>query len=431
MISGQSKNLFDQARRWIPGGVNSPVRAFGAVGGTPRFIRKGTGPYLEDVDDRRYVDYVLSWGPLILGHAHPEVVAAAAEAVGNGSSFGAPTEAEVQLARRIVEMVPSVEMVRLVNSGTEATMSALRLARAFTERDKVVKFEGCYHGHGDSFLIKGGSGTLTFSAPSSPGVPGAVAGDTLTAHYNHLDSVEALFGKFPTSIAAVIVEPVAGNMGCIPPVDGFLEGLREMTTAYGSLLIFDEVMTGFRVGPAQEKFGVSPDITTLGKVIGGGFPIGAFGGRKDIMSLLAPEGPVYQAGTLSGNPVAVSAGLKTLELISGSGFYRRLFDWCGKLVQELTDIAQGRELSLQINRSGSMFSLFFSEKPVMDYRGVLEADKTKYARMFTGLLEEGIYFPPSPFESLFTSSAHDQDCLDQTLEAFDNAVSSLSQSSGT
>lgn len=382
---------------------------------------------MEDVDGRRYVDYVLSWGPLILGHAHPEVVAVAAEAVRNGSSFGAPTELEVKMARKIIDMVPSVEMVRLVNSGTEATMSALRLARAFTGRDKVVKFEGCYHGHGDSFLIKGGSGSLTFSTPSSPGVPKAVASDTLIADYNHLESVEKLLAKSGSAIAAVIVEPVAGNMGCIPPADGFLKGLKEMTTAYGSLLIFDEVVTGFRLasGGAQETFGTMPDLTTLGKVMGGGFPMGAFGGRKDIMSLLAPEGPVYQAGTLSGNPVAVAAGLKTLELISQEGFYRELSEWTGKLVRGLTDIAREKGVAIQINESGSMFSVFFSEKPVTDYAGVVAADKEKYSTMFRNLLGGGIYFPPSPFESLFTSSAHDEECLNRTLDAFVIALRQL------
>jgi len=365
----KSQALMEQAVAVIPGGVNSPVRAYGAVGGTPPFIEKGHGPYLEDVDGNRYVDYVLSWGPLILGHAHPEVIEAVIEAIRKGTSFGAPTEREIQLADKIVEIVPSVEMVRLVNSGTEATMSAIRLARAFTGRDKIIKFIGCYHGHGDSFLIEAGSGSLTLSTPSSPGVPKGVAGDTLVANYNDLDSVKNLFEKYPGEIAAVIVEPVAGNMGCVPPVEGFLEGLRALTEADDALLIFDEVMTGFRVAPggAQEKFGITPDLTTLGKVIGGGLPIGAYGGKMELMSLIAPAGKVYQAGTLSGNPVAVAAGLKTLELISEDGFYDRLFEWTEKLVDGIRDIAVRTGVPLRINQAGSMFSFYFTESPKSRY----------------------------------------------------------------
>jgi glutamate-1-semialdehyde 2,1-aminomutase len=420
----KSQALMEKAVAVIPGGVNSPVRAYGAVGGTPPFIEKGHGPYLEDVDGNRYIDYVLSWGPLILGHAHPEVVEAVIEALGKGTSFGAPTEREIQLANKIVEIVPSVEMVRLVNSGTEATMSAIRLARAFTGRDKFVKFIGCYHGHGDSFLIEAGSGSLTLSNPSSPGVPKGVAKDTLVANYNDLDSVKNLFEKYPAQIAAVIVEPVAGNMGCVPPVKGFLQGLRSLTQADGALLIFDEVMTGFRVAPggAQEKFVITPDLTTLGKVIGGGLPIGAYGGKKELMSLIAPAGNVYQAGTLAGNPVAVAAGLKTLELIKEDGFYDRLFEWTEKLVDGIRDIAVRIGVPLRINQAGSMFSFYFIEKPVHSFNDVMQANKQKYTNLFHKMLEKGVYFPPSAYESLFTSGAHNQECLSKTLDAFEESL---------
>jgi glutamate-1-semialdehyde 2,1-aminomutase len=420
----KSQALLKKAKSIIPGGVNSPVRAYSAVGGSPPFIEKGYGPYLEDVDGNRYIDYVLSWGPLILGHAHPEILRAVNETIEKGTSFGAPTEREIRLAQKIVDLIPSIEMVRLVNSGTEATMSAIRLARAYTKRDKIIKFVGCYHGHADPFLIEAGSGSLTLTMPSSPGIPAGVVQDTLIAEFNELDSVEVLFEKYPESIAAVIIEPVAGNMGCVPPVKGFLEGLRELTQTNGSLLIFDEVMTGFRVYPggAQEKFGITPDLTTLGKVIGGGFPIGAYGGKKEIMSLIAPEGKVYQAGTLSGNPVAVAAGLKTLELISVEGYYDKLFQWTEELATGIRDIADQMGLPIQINREGSMFSFYFSEKPIRSFSDVMQSDKDRYLHLFHKLLERGIYLPPSPYESLFTSSRHDQKCLERTLEAIESSI---------
>ncbi|MEE9161748.1 MAG: glutamate-1-semialdehyde 2,1-aminomutase [Candidatus Neomarinimicrobiota bacterium] len=402
----RSHALFEAARRVIPGGVNSPVRAFGAVGGEPLFMAHASGATITDVDGNTYVDFVGSWGPLILGHAHPEVVSAVQEAAARGTSFGAPTSAETDLARLIVERVPSVEMVRFVNSGTEATMSAVRLARGATGRDKLVKFEGCYHGHGDSFLIKAGSGALTTGTPSSGGVPGAIAGETLVARFNDLPSVEALFEAHRDDIAAVIVEPVAGNMGVIAGEPTFLNGLRDLCHAHGALLIFDEVMTGFRVHPqgAQGLYAIQPDLTTFGKVIGGGLPVGAYGGRRELMEQVAPLGPVYQAGTLSGNPLAMAAGLATLQHCD-EALYARLEDLGHALESGLRDAAT-RHGGVTVNRVGSMFTLFFTESPVTTYADVLRCDLPAFGRCFHLALEHGVYLPPSQFEAAFISSTH-------------------------
>lgn len=415
-----TKSLFEQARRYIPGGVNSPVRAFGGVGGTPPFIARAEGPYLYDEAGRRYIDYVGSWGPMIAGHAHPRVIEAVRQAAGNGLSFGAPTVVETALARRVVELIPSIEQIRMVNSGTEATMSAIRLARGFTGRDKIVKFEGGYHGHSDSLLVKAGSGALTFGTPSSPGVPAAAAADTLTLTYNDLAGVRAAFAEAGDATAAVIVEPVAGNMNCIPPQVGFLEGLRALCSEHGSLLIFDEVMTGFRVAPggAQQLYGITPDLTTLGKIIGGGLPVGAFGGRRDIMQQIAPGGPVYQAGTLSGNPLAMAAGLATLEVIAAPGFYERLGAHTDRLTAGLTAAAQETGIAFTTNHVCGMFGLFLTDAPqIHTYADVLTTDRQLFARFFHGMLEEGIYLAPSAFEAGFVSGAHDDDSIDATVAA--------------
>ncbi len=406
MQHSASHTLFEAARRVIPGGVNSPVRAFGAVGGEPLFMAQAAGATITDVDGNSYVDFVGSWGPLILGHAHPAVVSAVQEAAAKGTSFGAPTSAETDLARLIAERVPSVEMVRFVNSGTEATMSAVRLARGATGRDKLVKFEGCYHGHGDSFLIKAGSGALTTGTPSSSGVPGAIAGETLVARFNDLPSVEALFEAHRDDIAAVIVEPIAGNMGVIAGEPTFLEGLRDLCSTYGALLIFDEVMTGFRVHPqgAQGLYAVRPDLTTFGKVIGGGLPVGAYGGRRELMEQVAPLGPVYQAGTLSGKPLAMAAGLATLQL-GDEALYARLEDLGQALEAGLRGAAK-RHGSVTVNRVGSMFTIFFTDGPVRTYADVLRCDLPAFGRFFHKALDQGLYLPPAQFEAAFLSAAH-------------------------
>lgn len=415
-----SQQLFETAQTLIPGGVNSPVRAFKGVSGRPVFFDRAKGPFLYDVEGRRYIDYVGSWGAMILGHAHPEVLAAVTAAAEKGLSFGAPTEIEVQMARWLCDKVPSLEMVRMVNSGTEATMSAIRLARGFTGRDKIVKFEGCYHGHADSLLVKAGSGALTLGVPSSPGVPKSITEHTIVLPYNDAEAVRRLFDQMGREIACLIVEPVAGNMSCVPPVPGFLETLREVCDEFGSVLIFDEVMTGFRValGGAQALYGVMPDLTTLGKVIGGGMPVGAFGGRREIMDQLAPQGPVYQAGTLSGNPVALAAGLKTLELVSEPGFYAQLAEKTAALTQGLKERAAACGIDLCTNQVGGMFGLFFTPaSSVTDFSQVVDCDQEMFKRFFHGMLGEGVYLAPSAFEAGFVSAAHDEDTLTATLAA--------------
>ncbi|AEG15095.1 Glutamate-1-semialdehyde 2,1-aminomutase [Desulfofundulus kuznetsovii DSM 6115] len=425
----RSKELFAQARRYMPGGVNSPVRAFKAVGGQPLFIARGKGALIYDVDGNEYIDYVGSWGPLILGHRHPEVTAALQECLEIGTSFGAPTELEIELARAIVEALPAVEMVRLVNSGTEATMSALRLARAHTRRNKIVKFEGCYHGHADFLLIKAGSGALTLGVPSSPGVPASTAADTIAAPYNDLDTLEAIFAREGEDIAAVIVEPVAGNMGVVPPREGFLEGLREITRRYGALLIFDEVITGFRLsyGGAQALYNIDPDLTCLGKIIGGGLPVGAYGGKRHIMEQVAPEGPVYQAGTLSGNPLAVTAGLATLKVLKRPGTYEELERKSALLARGLAEAAREAGLVLSFNRVGSMLCTFFTETPVVDYATACTADTRRFAAFFQSMLEQGIYLAPSQFEAAFVSLAHTDEQIQRTVEAARKAFAAASK----
>jgi glutamate-1-semialdehyde 2,1-aminomutase len=424
----RSHKLFIAAQKHIPGGVNSPVRAFHGVGGDPVFFKRGEGAYIIDEDDRPYIDYVGSWGPMILGHAHPEVVKAVQEAASNGLGFGAPTAIETALAEKVCELMPSIEMVRMVSSGTEATMSAIRLARGFTGRDKIVKFEGCYHGHSDSLLVKAGSGALTLGVPSSGGVPAALAEHTITLCYNDLDQVRRAFESLGDKIACIIVEPVAGNMNCVPPVPGFLEGLREICDDYGSVLIFDEVMTGFRVAPggAQQYYGVIPDLTTLGKIIGGGLPVGAFGGHKEIMQQIAPLGPVYQAGTLSGNPVAMAAGLATLKLITRAGFYERLNVTAQHLASGMMECARSRKVSLTTNQVGGMFGLFFTSEPsICNLSQVMQCDVEQFKRFFHGMLEEGVYFAPSAFEAGFVSAAHGDEEIDATLAAAERVFAKL------
>ena len=424
----RSSELFARARRVIPGGVNSPVRAFKGVGGEPVFFARGEGPWLIDVDGRRYVDYVGSWGPMILGHAHPEVVRAVQETAARGLGFGAPTELEVEMAELLCELVPSLERVRMVNSGTEATMSAIRLARGFTGRDLIVKFEGCYHGHSDSLLVKAGSGALTLGVPTSPGVPADLARHTLTLPYNDAAACERAFAEHGAHIACVIVEPVAGNMNCVPPVPGFLETLRALCDRHGALLIFDEVMTGFRValGGAQARYGVRPDLTTLGKVVGGGMPVGAFGGRADVMAHVAPEGPVYQAGTLSGNPVAMAAGLATLRRVRAEGFFERLEALGRRLTEGLRARAQAAGVPLSTHCVGGMFGIFFTEvDPVTRYEEVTACDVERFRRFFHAMLEEGVYLAPSAFEAGFVSAAHEETHIDATLAAAERAFARL------
>lgn len=424
MNNVRSQALYAEAIRYIPGGVNSPVRAFKAVGGQPIFISRGKGSRTFDVDGNEYIDYVASWGPLILGHADPGIVAAVSQAAQHGTSFGAPTELEVELARMVVEAVPSIDMVRFVNSGTEATMSALRLARGYTGRDKVIKFEGGYHGHADMLLAKAGSGVLTLGMPDSPGVPASAAQNTLTAPYNNLSAVEALLKENPGEVAAVILEPVAGNMGVVPPQPGFLQGLREATRSAGALLIFDEVITGFRVayGGAQALYGVEPDLTCLGKVIGGGLPVGAYGGRGEIMEMMSPVGPVYQAGTLSGNPLAMTAGIMMLQALREPGRYDLLERRAVRLGNGLLAAAREAGVPASANRVGSMMTLFFTDQPVADYSSAKRSDTAMYARYFWAMLERGVYLAPSQFEAAFVSTAHSDADIDLTIAAAGEAM---------
>lgn len=418
-------SAFTDASAYIPGGVNSPVRAFRAVGGEPLFIERASGAYVTAQDGRRYIDYVGSWGPMILGHAHPDVIAAVQERAALGLSFGAPTEIETRLARKVCELMPSIELVRMVSSGTEATMSAIRLARGFTGRNKIVKFEGCYHGHSDSLLVKAGSGALTFGVPTSPGVPPELAAHTITLAYNDIAQVQQLFADMGNEIACIIVEPIAGNMNCVLPVPGFLEALRAACDNHGSVLIFDEVMTGFRValGGAQALYGIKPDLTTLGKIIGGGMPVGAFGGRRDIMEYIAPVGPVYQAGTLSGNPVAMAAGLTTLEAISVPGFHQRLADRTDALIDGLKSAARAAQIPLSTNHVCGMFGLFFTAKtPVRYFREVMACDVERFKRFFHAMLDEGVYLAPSAFEAGFVSAAHGEAEIERTIIAAREAL---------
>ncbi|RLA79681.1 MAG: glutamate-1-semialdehyde-2,1-aminomutase [Deltaproteobacteria bacterium] len=419
----RSARLFEEAKRFIPGGVNSPVRAFKAVGGTPPFIERAKGSRVWDVDGNEYIDFVASWGPMILGHAHPQVIEAVKEAAERGTSYGAPTALEVEMARVICSALPSVEMVRMVNSGTEAVMSAIRLARAFTGRDKVVKFAGCYHGHADGLLVRAGSGATTLGVPDSPGVPEGYASLTLIAPYNDLEALRALMKEHRGEVACVVVEPVAGNMGVVPPEEGFLEGLRKICDEEGCLLIFDEVITGFRIGwsGAQGLYGVRPDLTCLGKIIGGGFPVGAFGGRREVMERLAPVGDVYQAGTLSGNPLAMAAGLKTLQILKENDPYGRLEEMSSYLCEEASKIARSLGLDLFFSRVGSMFTFFFTRGPVRDYESARRSDTAAYSRYFWTLLREGIYVAPSQFEAAFLSTAHTEEDLERTLSALEKA----------
>jgi glutamate-1-semialdehyde 2,1-aminomutase len=427
MKNTRSLQLFHEAQQLIPGGVNSPVRAFKSVGADPLFIRNANGANIWDVDDNRFIDYVGSWGPMILGHCHPKVVAAVKVAVENGSSFGAPTELEITLAEMVVNAVPSIEMVRMVSSGTEATMSAIRLARGYTGRDKILKFAGCYHGHADSLLVKAGSGAATFGVPDSPGVPADFARHTLTADFNDLISVRALFAENKGEVACIIVEPIAGNMGTIPPREGFLEGLRAICDEEGSLLIFDEVMTGFRVayGGAQELYGVTPDMTTLGKIIGGGLPVGAFGGKREIMRNLSPSGGVYQAGTLSGNPLAMTAGIETLKLLQAEGFYRKLEEKSDYLASGIAKGARDAGFPIYSTRVGSMFCAFFTRGEAHDWTSAAACDTKSFAKYFLSMLEQGIYLAPSQFETAFVSIAHDQTDLDITIAAAAKAFMKL------
>jgi glutamate-1-semialdehyde 2,1-aminomutase len=421
-------SLFQEACKYIPGGVNSPVRAFRGVGGEPIFFKKANGAYVVAADDRRYIDFVGSWGPMILGHAHPRVIEAVQQVAADGLSFGAPTELETRLARRVVELMPSIELVRFVSSGTEATMSAIRLARGFTGRDTIVKFEGCYHGHSDSLLIKAGSGALTLGVPTSPGVPKSLASHTVTLNYNDVEQVERVFRQIGAQVACVIVEPVAGNMNCILPAPDFLQALRRECDRSGALLIFDEVMTGFRValGGAQALYGVRPDLTTLGKIIGGGMPVGAFGGRRDVMEQLAPLGPVYQAGTLSGNPVAMIAGITTLELISTPGFHQRLGAMTDILVERLATAAAGAGIALATNHVCGMFGFFFTtERHVDRYEKVMACDVERFKRFFHGMLNEGVYFAPSAFEAGFLSAAHSAADIEATSAAAARVFASM------
>jgi glutamate-1-semialdehyde 2,1-aminomutase len=422
-----SEKAFERAKKVIPGGVNSPVRAFRNVGQTPAFIERGSGSRIYDIDGNEYIDYICSWGPLILGHAHPAVVEAIVRTAEKGTSFGAPTELETQMAELVCERVPSVEIVRMVNSGTEATMAALRLARGYTGRNIIMKFEGSYHGHADSLLIKAGSGVATLGLPDSPGVPASVASNTVAVPYNDLEAVEEAFRRYGEDIAAVIVEPVAGNMGVVPPLPGFLEGLRRVTREYGSLLIFDEVMTGFRVhlNCAQGLYGIEPDLTCLGKVIGGGLPVGAYGGRRDIMEHIAPTGPVYQAGTLSGNPLAMAAGYTTLKLLGEPGVYERLERLSARLEEGLRKNAEEAGIPVTINRVGSMICPFFTDRQVVNYETAKTSDTARFARYFAAMMDRGVAVAPSQFEGMFVSLAHSEEDIEATIEANRQALAAL------
>lgn len=427
-LMNQSETLFAHAQKVIPGGVNSPVRAFNGVGGTPVFIDKAQGAYIFDTDGKQYIDYVGSWGPMILGHNHPAILSAVQKTAEKGLSFGAPTPLEIDLAELVCQLVPSIEMVRMVSSGTEATMSAIRLARGYTQRDKIIKFEGCYHGHSDSLLVKAGSGALTLGQPSSPGVPADFAKHTLTCEYNNIASVKHAFEQYPQDIACVIIEPVAGNMNCIPPKAGFLQQLRELCDQYGALLIIDEVMTGFRValGGAQQYYGVIPDLTTLGKVIGGGMPVGAFGGKKEIMQYIAPTGPVYQAGTLSGNPIAMAAGLTCLTELKKAGNEQRLAQLTEKLAQGLKALADKHGIPFVVNYVGGMFGIFFTDQTeVSSYQQVMQCDAEKFKQFFHKMLEQGVYLAPSAYEAGFMSLAHSEEDIERTLQAADNAFAAM------
>lgn len=424
----QSETLFKRAQKTIPGGVNSPVRAFKAVGGTPRFIARADGPYMFDVDGKTYIDYVNSWGPMVLGHNNEAVRQAVIDASYNGLSYGAPTEAEIEMAELVSSIVPSMEMVRMVNSGTEATMSAIRLARGYTNKNKLLKFEGCYHGHADSLLVKAGSGALTFGVPSSPGVPDDVAKHTLTVEFNNLDSVKQAFIEHGDDIACIIVEPVAGNMNCIPPVDGFLQGLRDICDQHGAVLIFDEVMTGFRValGGAQQRFGVTPDLTCLGKVIGGGMPVGAFGGKREILTHIAPTGPIYQAGTLSGNPIAMAAGLCALKQLRQDGFYDSIFENTQLLADGFQEMADKNNIQLSTNVAGSMFGIFFSPEKVTNYKQATSVNQAQFNQFYHNMLDEGVYMAPASFEAGFVSKMHTKDVVHATIAAANKAFSRIS-----
>jgi glutamate-1-semialdehyde 2,1-aminomutase len=422
-----SRRLNDEAQHFLPGGVDSPVRAYKAVGGNPPFIQRGEGPYIFDADGNRYLDYVCSWGPLILGHAYPGVVRAIQKAAERGTSYGAPTELEVTLARMVTEAFPSIEMLRFVNSGTEADMSAIRLARAFTQRDKILKFEGCYHGHSDGLLAKSGSGIATLGIPDSAGVPASYTQNTLTVPYNNLQAVKDLFWLFPRDIAAIIVEPLAANMGVVAPADGFLAELRRLSSEHGALLIFDEVITGFRLayGGAQELYGVKADLTCLGKIIGGGLPVGAYGGREEIMQLMAPLGPVYQAGTLSGNPLAMTAGIETLKVLRQPGFYARLEERAAQLAEGILKATQKTKIKTWTARAGSLMTTFFCDAPVVDYASAKRSDTALFNRFFHGILEEGIYWPPSQFEAAFVSTAHSAENIEETVDKMGRVLRSL------
>jgi len=425
----KSEQLFEQAQKIIPGGVNSPVRAFNGVGGTPCFIKRAEGAYIFDADDKAYIDYVGSWGPMILGHNHPAILDAVINTAKNGLSFGAPTELEITMAEKVRELVPSMESLRMVSSGTEATMSAIRLARGFTGRDKILKFEGCYHGHADSLLVKAGSGALTMGVPNSPGIPEDFAKHTLTVSYNNIEEVKEIFAKYADEIACIIVEPVAGNMNCIPPVAGFLEGLREVCDQYSSVLIFDEVMTGFRValGGAQAYYNIKPDLTTLGKVIGGGMPVGAFGGKQEIMDYIAPVGPVYQAGTLSGNPIAMAAGLASLTELAQGDKHQQLSAATEKLAMGLKAAAERNGVSLSINYVGAMFGFFFTEdkNTITTYEQATQCDAEMFKRFFHMMLDEGVYLAPSSYETGFLSTAHSDEIIEKTLVAADKCFAQL------
>lgn len=424
----RSEELYQQSNQYIPGAVNSPVRAFNGVGGTPVFVEKANGAYFTDVDGKQYVDYVGSWGPMIHGHNHPEIRNAVIAAAQHGLSFGAPTEIELTMAKAVCDLIPSIEQVRMVSSGTEATMSAIRLARGFTGKDKLIKFEGCYHGHADCLLVKAGSGALTLGEPTSPGVPADFAKHTLTAEFNNLQSVKELFEANQDDIATVIVEPIPGNMNCIPPEDGFLQGLRQLCDQYKAVLIFDEVMCGLRVGPgsAQQLYNVTPDLTTLGKIIGGGMPVGAFGGKKEIMQFLAPAGPVYQAGTLSGNPIAMSAGLTSLKMLSAPGFFAPLYDYTERLVSGLQKLADEHNIPMTTNHVGSMFGIFFTtDKKVTRFSQVVNSNQEMFRKFFHAMLDEGVYLAPSAFETGFVSAAHDEQTLEKTFAAAKVAFSKL------